>query len=327
MFIYLAGAESWCDTLLDMGVKNQLYSFYYWRTALHSRGGQKALAQLSRMRRAKKKGYSFFLDSGAFTFQANSSQGKGNMPAPKAYFRDYIDFLAEYHDLFDIVAEFDVDNWAIDPLTEKPVTTDQANEWILEMLDMEGLGPKVMPVYHQHRGQLWLRDWMETTASPYIGRASSDVQGSGAAIAMAHRYGKHIHGFGQTRIKTDLKYLNFDSVDSITWLRADKFGGSMIYRNGTMIILDHLHKADRRIYADWYESWGLDFKLILKDDLHENRKATIISWREMSNAFERTAALRGGGRVKRPYLLDMHLKGKPIPEVHPYKEWQKNHPE
>lgn len=291
-----------------MGVKNQLFSYFYLRSALRGRAGGKAQTLLARMARARKKGYSFFLDSGAFTYQAKS--GKAALPPPEAYFREYVQFCREYGEVFDVIAELDIDGCLMPD--GKIVEVQQIDEWTNRMI--EAIGYKVMPVYHHNRGLRWMHQWLLDTSSPYVGFSSDTVEGAGQAIAMAHRHGKFIHGFAQTRINTDAKHTPFDSVDSTTWLRADKYGGSSYYRNGKWIVLDHLHKHQRALYKDWYASWGLDFKLIEKDDLHENRKATIVAWRELANALESKAMFRSRGKL--PYLLQMYIDGD-VPAEHP----------
>jgi hypothetical protein len=306
MKLYFAGAEAWLHLLLDMGVKNQLLSYYYFRQALNSRRAEesaRARGMLERMRLAKAKGYSFMLDSGAFTYLIK--QDSGRLPRPERYFEEYLDFITEYHDLFDIIVEFDVEN-------VKGVNQKDVDAWTNRMLDTEGLGQKTMPVFHNARGAKWLKDWLLDVGSPYVGLGSDgagDAGKSASIIAQAHRCGKFIHGFGQTRIKTDLKYTPFDSIDSTTWLRADKYGGTCIFLNNKFIVLDHLHKGERGRFKAYWDAWGLDFKKVMADDLETMRYATIIAWRELANFLE-------GKQGKLPYLYQAYLEGIPVAE-HP----------
>lgn len=309
MYIYLAGGEAWADLLLDMGVRNQLLSFYYLRDGLR-RQSAKVLNLLARMRRAKALGYRFMLDSGAFTYKMKGGRG---VPPPSGYFREYYDFCMSEGDLFDVILEFDIDDGTVKDESGNPVTTDQTNEWINEFLDSP-IALRFMPVYHEPRGLSWLHDWLVDTRSPLVATASSVVTGTAAVIAKAHKFGKFIHGLAQTRMKTDIRYTNFDSVDSTTWLRADKFGGTMIFQNGKLIVLDHLHKGDRRLYRTYYERWGLDFRKIMEDDLDENRRATIVCWRELANAYEAAKLSR---QEKPPYLYRWANEGKRLPDEHP----------
>lgn len=313
MRLYLAGGETWCDTLLDLGVKHILFSFYYLRSGLLSKGVA-TQAMLERMRRAKRKGYRFMLDSGAFTYQDAAKHHR--VPPPAAYFAEYVEFTRSYGDLFDVIVEFDVDNHVINPKTGKVYDVHQANAWINELLSEPAIQHKVMPVYQPHRGRTWFYDWLADTRSPLVGMGSSNQQGKlGSFVAQCHQFGKFAHGLAQTSFKTTTKSVNFDSVDSTTWLRADKFGGTMIWSGGQLHVLDHLHKRDRQRFRAWYEDWGLDFAKIMQDDLGENRKATIITWREMGNYFESLWATRGG---KYPYLYQALVDGKTLPDRHPY---------
>lgn len=311
MKLYFAGGEAWADLLLSMGVKNILFSYFYLRSMLRGRDGGKARKLLERVKLAKAKGYSFFLDSGAFTYEERRRAGRGgSLPLPRAYFEEYLQFCREWGEVFDVIAELDIDGAELP--NGQVITVNQIDEWTNEMMSV--LGWKVMPVYHPSRGQQWLRSWLRDTSSPYVGFGSDNTTGANQMIAISHRYGKFVHGFAQTRINTDLKFTNFDSVDSTTWLRADKYGGTNIFRNGKWIVLDHHHKHQRAIYRAWYESWGLDFSLIAKDDLHELRKANIVAWRELANSFEAKHMFRTRG--KEPYMLEAFKKGTPY-QVHP----------
>jgi hypothetical protein len=304
-----------------MGVKHQLFSYYYFRGSLNTSSG-KARQLIERMRKAKAKGYRFMLDSGAFTYHGKGQ--KGAVPPPQAYFDEYYDFVCQNHDLFEVIVEFDVDEFVkvhegrVVPKESEEgeyISVGQVDEWTNRLLDIPEIAPKVMPVYHAHRGDKWLNDWLVDPRSPLLGIASTITEGTTAFIAKAHRFGKFVHGFAQTRINTDMKYTPFDSVDSTTWLRADKYGGTCIFRNGRWIVLDHLNKAKRAIYKDWYESWGLDWKKIAKDDLKENRLATIIAWRELANSFEQKWFYSSGGKY--PYMLQWLLDKGAMPDEHP----------
>lgn len=328
MQIFLAGADAWADLLMDMGVRNQLMSFYYFRTALRS-SGHKALSILARMKRAHDKGYRFMLDSGAFTYQLKAK--KQPMPPPRAYYDEYLEFIYKYHHLFDIIAEFDIDGTVMvdragNTVTFDPQHPDEAlknggnwvethdvDVWTNILLNEKSVRSKILPVYHPTRKIGWLEDWLLDTRSPLVG-FGSDSENAAPIIALCHRWGKWVHGFGQTRIKTDIKYTHFDSVDSSTWLRSDKYGGTMIFQSDQLIVIDNLHKDRRRSYKNYYERWGLDFNKIIKDDLQENRLATIVCWRELSNSFERKAVIRNKGRY--PFLWEMHRDGK-VPLEHP----------
>lgn len=313
MLIHLAGGEQWADTLLKLAVPYQLLSYYYLRSKLTGKESSIGLNLLRKLRVAQKKGYRFMLDSGAFTYIMKGNEGRigTSLPHPDMYFREYLDFLLEYGDIFHIVCELDIDNAVNDPKTGKPITVRKVDDWTNEMLAVEHLRRRVMPVFHAHRGDQWYSDWLIDTRSALVGISSDHINLGEiqALIGRAHRWGKFVHGFAQTRIKTDMKTTLWDSVDSTTWLRADQFGGTMIWTNNQLVVLDHKHKADRARYRDWFERWGLDMKLVMQDDLETMRFATIITWREMAKSFSQR------GQV--PYLYKaINLDGL-NPTVHP----------
>jgi hypothetical protein len=318
MRLYFAGGEAWADLLLDMGVKNILFSFFYFRGMLRSDSG-KARTLLARMRLAQSKGYSFFLDSGAFTYQERARLQVGSVPPPERYWEEYKRFVFDYGDIFDQIAELDIDFYGVKDSDGNTVDTRRVDDWTNELLSEPGIQYRVVPCYHLHRGEKWLKDWLIDTRSPLIALGSAAAitsSGGGAAsiIHLCHRFGKAVHGFAQTQIKTTLKLTPYDSVDSTTWLRADKYGGTCIFINDQFIVLDHLHKADRAKYRTYFESLGLDFKKVMEDDLETMRLATISAWRDLALSYERKFHFLGG---KPPYLVQLLKEHGRLPGVHP----------
>ncbi len=257
------------------------------------------------MKLAKAKGYRFMLDSGAFTYRQKVEAGWDE--DPDKYFDSYFNFCDRHHELFDVIAEFDIDG-----LTDE-VTVQTVDGWTERML-ARPWRQKVMPVYHGNRGPYWLRDWLLDTRSPLVGMGS-ELKIVGPVIAQAHHFGKFIHGFAQTRINTDLKFTPYDSVDSSSWLRGDRFGNTFIFRNNRFITLDHHHKKDRAIYRTHFEALGLEWAKMRKDDLHSVRCSSIMAWRDLATSFEARWYFKNQG--KHPYLYEWAKQGKELPEEHP----------
>ena len=306
MQLFLAGGESWWSTFLDLGISHSLYSYFYIRNKLRSGD---ALSMHLRMGKAKELGYHFMLDSGAFTYQAKVEKEGSKLPHVEDYFEEYMDYCARWGHLYDVIVELDVDNALED------VTTEQVDAWTNRLI--EKLGPKVMPVYHVHRSKAWLRSWLIDMGSPYVGFSSSAGSGSGATFsALAHRFGKFVHAFGQTRLFTEMKYSHYDSSDSSSWLRGDRFGDSCYFQNGKFTVVDGVRKAERPRYKKYYEKWGLDFDKIMQDDLAENRKANLVAWRELSNSL----LLKESFADSPAYLWSYCKKHGRMPKEHPLIE-------
>lgn len=311
MKLLLAGGEAWWDTFRKYGIRYILFSYHYLRT-------QRDFRQMTAwMRECKEKGhphgpYFFMLDSGAFTFQINKRPEELQEPLD-AYADEFINFLAndECTDLFDVVAELDV-------YADKPGVEgwERVHEWRDRLY--ETVGDRLMPVLHDvHEESYWQE--LLNLGLPYVG-ISSNIGTSGSVgtvsrmqrlTAQAHRKGVKVHAFGMTRLQTDMKYLrNLDTVDSTTWLRADKYGGTFIFHRGYLRILNHLQKEQRAFYRGYFRRIGLNPDKILgthmehdancpgpnsltpdceacRDQLHELRASSLIAWREMALRFDR----------------------------------------
>lgn len=168
----------------------------------------------------------FVLDSGAFSFFNPDRKVDWN-----AYVERYCTFIND-NDI-DLFFEFDIDIIVGLPQVE------------IYRKKIETLtNKKPIPVWRPSRGyEYWkkmVRDY------PYIAISASGKYDSawcrlsGAEkilkqmVQYAHKHNTKVHGLGYTK----LKYLNdiqWDSVDSTTWLNAGKFGELQVF-NGTTIV-------------------------------------------------------------------------------------------
>lgn len=270
--IYLAGAETPTLTrdLIGADVKHILYSYFYIRQG----NKQETFADIFANNPDKK----FILDSGAFTYQVMWAdlEKRGRLPPPEEYWKSYLEFARKYGHLCFGVAEFDIDGMV-------PDTTLQ--DWREQLI--EAVGDKAMPVWHPERS---VAEWKRYVADPrlrYLGMASSiaDIGQMQRLITEAHAVGKIVHGFAQTKVNTVLKYVRFDTVDSTSWLSAQKFGQTFIFRHNKFIVLDKADmggKTRRRLFKSYFEQIGCDWTKIDADDVKELRKASIIAWKNLA---------------------------------------------
>ena len=275
MYLFLAGQEAWHELFLEHEVPYALGTFYYLRK---KRNRAAIVGDLKRAKQKKPGYYRFFLDSGAFTFFTESNKQDKSMN-PDVYFQEYLEFLKEHHHIFDIVAELD--------LTMVPYK--QVLEWRRKLIEV--VGPKLLTCWHLAWGdQVW-QEMCADKRHKWIATSSEVIAGKSLGlttryIAEAHRNGKLIHGFGQTRIQTDLKFMKFDSIDSTSWLRGDKFGATFIFKGGKMIVLNTgMDKAqkyrERKLHSRYFKNIGVDVAKLLSDDVKEVRKSSVIAWRKL----------------------------------------------
>jgi len=301
MKLVLAGGEAWLDYFIRHGIKYMLFSFHYLRSAKDYQSMMAALRDY----KDRNPGAWVMLDSGAFTFKVNG----GTPEQIEEYSEEYIRYLqSEDAGVFDVIAELDL----YDSTVEWGVACRKVDD--LRERIIEAVGRKTMPVVWPELGFTRVQDTLKDPRYDWVAIASNagkDLGFQKLTISDGHYYGKKVHGFGMTRLQTDFKYLrNYDSVDSTTWLRADKYGGTFIYQRGHLRILNHLQKDRRRWFRGYFRKIGLDPRKIegihmphadhcpgpdsqtkdcpaCKDQLEELRSSSLIAWRNMAEKWNR----------------------------------------
>lgn len=156
----------------------------------------------------------FFLDSGAFSFMNGRS-----IDGLDGYVDEYIRYINNNA----IRYFFEVD---VDVLIGVEKTRQ-----IIEKIEYE-TGRKTIPVFHSARGlQAW-KEMIEHYDYVAIGTSgltseskwARDERVMNQLISMAHKNGCKVHGLGFTRLSAlNNDTVNFDSVDSTTWLLGARY--------------------------------------------------------------------------------------------------------
>lgn len=164
----------------------------------------------------------FLLDSGAFTFMNNVKKKN-----KKVDFNEYLDKYIKFINDNDIKYFFELDIDSIVGIEEV--------EKLRNRLEIE-TGKKCIPVWHKSRGKdYFVKMCKEYNYVAIGGIVTKEIKPEDYKyfkwfIDTAHSYGCKIHGLGFTNL-TLLKYYNFDSVDSTSWLSGGRFA-TMYYFNG-----------------------------------------------------------------------------------------------
>lgn len=169
------------------------------------------------------------LDSGAFS----AFSGKNNNFDWNTYVKKYANFIIQNN----IQKFFELD---IDVV----VGLEKVEYYRRYLEDRTGRQP--IPVWHASRGKDYFLQMCEDYSYVAIGTTSAMEEGRRIRqnpmilkwfIDQAHKANTHIHGLGFTSTKY-LTFLNFDSVDSTTWLSGARYGqiyefkdNKMVYRN------------------------------------------------------------------------------------------------
>lgn len=282
--IFFAGAEveKLTRSLLDNGVRNILYSYYYIYTMRRESFIRRMMDEYPEV--------NWFLDCGAFTFgvkhRADSAES-AKLPSIRQYVRRYFAYIEDTGERWCRVTEPDMDLAGV-PYRE-------VYEWREEMFE-RWPHLNITPVWHTSRG---IADWYECLDDP---RIKSIAMGSGdilknegmtrRLVLDAAKVGVPVHGFGCTRVNTVLKRVPFDSVDSTTWLLGQRTGVVFLFRANKFSHIEGGFKEDRRLYKRYFRNIGCDVKKVLQDDVDEVRKANVIAWRALGDRLE-TMKLRG----------------------------------
>jgi len=281
MHLFLAAMETWHDLGMEFEVPFRLYTFY------HLRRGKDIGAITGDLKRTRKTNplFRFFLDSGAYSMAVDYQARPEKAQDPQSYAKSYLRFVERHHEAFDLVAELDIEKHI------KELPAEATVEWFWQLVDI--VGPKALYVWHPHRGY---GEWQTILANPkvqWVALANDTWQEFGLGKTMrlineAKRAGKFVHGFGQTRIKTDLKFTKYHSIDSSSWVQTERYGGTAIFQRGTLTTLSGAgadrdqKKKTRALYTKYYQSLGLDVDKILAEDPQEVRKSTLLAWRNLA---------------------------------------------
>lgn len=275
--IFLAGGEvdKLSRALIDGGIRNILYSYYYIKQMKREKAIDRIIKDNPDVR--------FFLDSGAFTFAEKyvDPEERKKLPPSDVYVGQYFNYIDQYGYHYNRIAEADFDSKGL-------VTTDEVDEWRDQMYSRWPNAP-IVTIWHGVRGMEYWRSYCRDPQLLHLGIGSSDRRQYGRLIGMineAHRWGKTVHGFALTEIKTSATYLPFDTIDSSSWVNAQKYGTTFIFKHNKFIVLGNQDKDQRALYRSYFKNIGCDPKLILADDINENRKASVIAWRMVAARLE-----------------------------------------
>lgn len=302
--IYFAGAEveTLTRALLDNGVKNILYSYFYILQMRRERFVARTIAQNPDV--------NFFLDSGAFTYYQKWQTDATRLPNYEQYVRRYFSYIDEYGEGFCRVTEPDLDK------TLPDITLEKVNGWREEML-LSWPDLNIVPVWHWWRGADEWNGYCRDDRIRYlsIGRYSGTPGSQRKMVMHAMTAGKPVHGFGQTKVNTLLRYVPYDSVDSTTWLTGQQYGTMYVFKGGKFITLAQQNdgKRKRRLYRRYFEAQGCDWEKIKNDDVAEVRKANVIGWRLLADRMEeikRRRETRPHGEM--PELRDPGVDSEPV---------------
>lgn len=275
--IFLAGAEveTLTRALLDNGARRILYSYYY----IYQMRREGFIARMQE----EYPDVEWFLDSGAFTYWAKFKSEPEALPPWKIYKKLYFSYINDTWERWCRIAELDLDHM-------DGITIDMIADWREEMITN---WPKanICPVWHPSRGP---EDWTNYVRDKRfrhlcIGSGQRDSGLVRRMVMEARQRNKTVHGFGMTKVNTQLQQIPYDSVDSTSWLMGQKFGTLFVFQNNKFRLLGKdgsMGKNVRKLYRTHFTKIGVDWRKIEADDVAEVRRANILAWTRLGARLE-----------------------------------------
>jgi hypothetical protein len=136
-------------------------------------------------------------------------------------------------------------------------------------------------------------------------------------VLEARQRNKTVHGFGMTRVNSQLIHIPYDSVDSTSWLMGQKFGTLFVFQNNKFKLIGKdgaMGKNARKLYRMHFTRIGIDYRKIEADEIGEVRKANILAWKHLSARLEEVRKRQGRslyGEVREEVLNHDFVFAKP----------------
>jgi hypothetical protein len=252
--------------IVGAGAKNILLSYYYIR--------KKRMNTIWAIENAAE-GTEFMLDSGAHTIQKEDISGSHQEDFYSRYCEEYLNWVAKYGKKIGRIVELDIEESTSLSLVRK------LQDKYFKPFAKE-TGKPVIYVWHKERG---LKGWSDMCKDSYytgLGQEDGIENRYRQMIRVATQNKSQVHGFAMTKPDVMLK-AGFFSCDSTSWLAAELYGCSYIWKSNRMIMLDKDNKGQKRVYKNYYERLGLDFKKIMAEDPLESGKANVAAWIQCEN--------------------------------------------
>lgn len=222
MKYFFAGAEIHYKRLYGMGVKDYLFSFL--------NGKDKSWEV------PKEEGMTFFMDSGAHSYQKGTEL---NLDKLEAFKDRYKAFIQKYEEKFDYFAELDIEN---------VVGLDLVERWFEEL---HATSKKVIPVWHINRGIDKFKFYVKNYPFLAIGKVNTLPNDTlNALVGEAYKNGTKIHGFALTGPDW-LFQVPFYSVDSTSWLAGETFGKVGAFNPNTLSMEKYSYREPK-----FFEKYG-----------------------------------------------------------------------
>ena len=291
MKVYLVASSSLhIKVLLEQKCENILISYYCFGCTKDKRSyhdilcGDEKKQELDKGTKSLLKQFkNVMVDSGAFSFMSGKETKTRKKDVDK-FVEGYGRWLRNNKGYYDSFEEMDLDFLF-------PINVIEGWREFLEKC----AGKKCLPVWHINRGldywEMMVRDYDYIAIGGLVSGEITEMEKYASfLIDIAHKNGCKVHGLGYTKTKL-LKYIPWDSVDSLSWARGG-ISGRFQYFNGENILspeLNEFNKNSRINYIDFYninaQSWCAYAKYI--EDYWNRQKGGSLVQKGGGDAYQK----------------------------------------
>lgn len=279
--IFYSGVEDQnnFNILYDMGIRNFLMSYHY----IQNKHLDTKLYE--------EKGVKFFIDSGAYTYMADSKYQDTTIEEWEKHIHRYLNWARKHKDMIFAIANLDL---------ELMVGIDIVMDWNERFFEpfMIETGIPVCFIWHSGDDDADKRWEKYCQRYPYVGMSwVSDSTGEAldfnfgqSMLRVAEKYNTVVHGMGMTRTSL-LTKLSFYTSDSTTWLVGLQYGEINFWNGQKMQRL----KKDKwkTAYLDVIcNKFGLDPSLLEAEDTAEMIRANVGAFIEAEEFIHHMAKSR-----------------------------------
>jgi hypothetical protein len=248
---------------------------------------------------------SVFLDSGAYTVNADESIETAEIEEINEHYQDFVNANL---DRVDMVSEFDAMAMGLDWIEEQRDTF-----W--STIPRE----KFMAIWHPVWGIPYLHEM--SSRFEIIGIPSTSLEGRNlrpVLNALAVK-GTRLHGVAMTKIE-EMQTIRWDSVASTSWISPQRYGDTIVWTGKELKRYPKKYKASaRKQHRTLFKNMGLDAEAIANDDPTEVLRLSIKSWQK----FEEYVNKHHG----KPGVVTPLFSNADHPEVETEEEVVDTHPE
>lgn len=262
--VCLAGSEAkeYINMFIDMKVPYILGSFFYLR-----RKFKRNKNLISRLKEEYANFDYIFMDSGGYTLQQEKRRGKLKVSLSD-YMKEYRDFAMEMQGHVTVFG-------AIDSLEDKY----DFEDYMEHVYDFKDNGIHIAPTVFVDTdwklvGKYRLSDNFDIIAlsGARFSRAKAINQ-----FARLKKSGVKVHGYAATGQDHFQYFHRFYSVDSISWLMAQRYGLSFNFSGGKLRTISPYAKMENRrnVYAKYGKDFSIDFNAVQEENILRKTKQSV----------------------------------------------------